>query len=230
MKLFSNWMGKKARRSSDIRPQKAEASRRNGDPMTSGVADLLEKLKALAASGKPGEAPELQQLAVRRHGAAFGEMRGSMEKISSGLRSLAVQSAHGAEQLDPNTLSRILDRMDSLGDATLRQIEGRIGATASREDRKHLQNLRDEMRIWLDARDEHLQAAQLSADELNERAEALREALIERAGRLMKAAEITAPVARIPVSAGLRHASHEAAGFAASLHAFTSSARLPPAD
>lgn len=229
MKLFSKWMGKKARRSSDIRPQKAEASRRN-DPMTSGVADLLEKLKALAASGKSREAPELQQWAVRRHGADFGQMRGSMEKISSGLRSLAVQSVHGAEQLDPNTLSRILDRMDSLGDATLRQIEGRIGATASREDRKHLQNLRDEMRIWLDARDEHLQAAQLSADELNERAEALREALIERAGRLMKAAEITAPVARIPVSAGLRHASHEAAGFAASLHAFTSSARLPSAD
>jgi hypothetical protein len=214
----------------DNETRQVQPAQPDNSPMALAVADLLEKLKALAAAAKTGEPTELRQLAARRYGTVLGGMRASMEKISVALRSLAVQSAHGAAHVDPNVLSRILDRMDSMGDATLRQIEGRIGVTASREDRKHLQNLRDETRKWLDARDAHLQDAQIAADELGERAKVLREALMARAGRLMKAAEMTAPIARISASSGLRHASPEAAGFAASLHALTSAARLPLAD
>jgi hypothetical protein len=228
MKLFSFWTA--AQKGTQAGPRQAQPAKPATGPLAHAVADLLGKLKALAACAKAGESVELQQLAARRHGAVLAEMRSSMEKISLGLRALAVQSAHGAAHVDPDVLSRILDRMDSLGDATLRQIEGRIGVTASREDRKHLQNLRDETRKWLDARDVHLQEAQLAADELSERAAVLREALMARAGRLMKAAEMTAPLARTPASAALRHASPEAAGFAASLHALTSAARLPAAD
>ena len=116
----------------------------------SGLAELLERLKALAATGKMHEADALREYIARHHKATLKQMGAGMGKMSGGLRSLAVQSAHGAAHLDPNALGRILDRMDGLGDATLRQIEGRIGVTVSRDDRRQLQVLRDEMRKWLD--------------------------------------------------------------------------------
>jgi len=122
-------------------------------------------------------APELQR------------MEAAMMKVADGLKLLSVQSAHGAVHLDPNALSRILDRMDNLGDATLRQIEGRIGVTNSRKNKSRLQALRDDMRDWLMARDAELQKAQLIVDELSDRAGNLRKQSLITAHRLAEAAD-----------------------------------------
>jgi len=193
------------------------------------LADLLARLNALASAGTMQEAEALRHYVARNHGETLKQMGAGMGKISAGARSLVVQSAQGAAHLDPNRLGRILDRMDNLGDATLRQIEGRIGVTVSRDDRRHLQVLRDEMRKWLDARDVHLQGAQLAVDELNAEAGELREELLRRSDRFGKVAEITAFVARLPEAEALRHATPEAAGFTASLRRLLAAARFTPA-
>jgi hypothetical protein len=112
---------------------------------------------------------------VERYAAALAQMNDGIGKIACGLYSLSSRAACDAVYLDPNALGRILDRMQNLGDATVRQIEGRIGVTISREDRKQLQDLRDEMRDWLAARDDQREGAQTAVDELNAYAATLRE-------------------------------------------------------
>jgi hypothetical protein len=190
------------------------------------LGELLESLKAMAAASKARERDAIREFVFRNRGAELKQMSAGMGKISAGLRSLSVQSAHGAGQLDPNRLGRILDRMDNLGDATLRQIEGRIGITVSREDRRQLQILRDQMRKWLDARDAHLQEAQLAVDGLNTAASELREELLSRSERLAKAAEIAEAAARTPDFETMRHATPEATAFAATLRAFLDEMRF----
>jgi len=229
MNFFQRWTKPEKKAPAGTGPQSpedqdpAEAEAETG---SSGLANLLGRLEALAATGKMHEADALREYIARNHKATLKRMSAGMGKISGGLRSLAVQSAHGAAHLDPNVLGRILDRMDGLGDATLRQIEGRIGVTVSRDDRRQLQVLRDEMRKWLDARDAHLQEAQLAVDDLSAGAGELREELLKRSDRLTKAAEITAWVAHTPDSEALRHAMPEAAEFADSLRNLLAESRF----
>jgi hypothetical protein len=180
-------------------------------------ADLKANAQGLA--GSAATAAQARDFILTHGAAALKHLDIGLTKIASGLRSLSKQSAHGAAHLDPNALSRILDRMDSLGDATLRQIEGRIGATTGREDRKRLQVLRDEMRKWLDARDAHLADAQLAVDDIGDRAKALRAQLLERADQLAEAAEFVSSAARALEADAGKHLLPEAAGLSKSLRA-----------
>jgi hypothetical protein len=193
-------------------------------PQDQEITELEGCLNALAASSTaPIRAAEHDPL-VTRHGERRHQTATTMDDVAGGLYRLAGQAARGAVQLDPNALLRILERMQNLGDATLRQIEGRIGVTISRDDRKELQDLRDAVRDWLVARDDEREKAQQAADELSVHATALREKSLAESRRLANAAEIASRAGAI-LKARPRASSSEAAAFAASLRAFLTALR-----
>ena len=88
--------------------------------------------------------------------------------------------------------------------------------------------MRDDMRAWLDARDSHLQQAQVAVDELSEKVAALREELLGKAERLSKAAEMLAWAARTAKNAPQRHALPEAAALSESLKGLLFEEEFPP--
>jgi hypothetical protein len=183
------------------------------------LLELLARLNALAVSGKTPIPVIGKDGVVPNRSASVHQMEASMDNVARGLHRLAGQAARGAAQLDPNALVRILDRMQNLGDATLRQIEGRIGVTVSRDDRKELQDLRDAVRDWLVARDDEREKAQQAGDELSVHANELREKFLAESRRLATAAQMAARAAAI-LKAGARVTSPEAAAFAGSLRTF----------
>lgn len=195
----------------------------NGDITEDSLSDLGARFQALAASCDPGTLDALQEFFVKQGAETLHHMGADMTKIASGLRSLSDLSAHGAAHLDPNASRRVLDRMRNLGDATLRQIDGRIAATVSRERRKRLQDLRDDMRNWLAARDAQLEKAERAVDDLKAHASMLRERCLIESNRLAKAAEFARKSADTsgsdPRLGQCWHASPEAAGFSGSLRA-----------
>ena len=204
------------------------------EPLQAQLSDLVARFTALTESAKKGKPQLSPHVSAKDKAALLSEMSTRLGKVAGGLRALSGQCAHAAAQIDPNALSRILDRMDSLGEATLRQIEGRIGMASSRKDRKRLQEMRDEMRAWLLARDDYLHEAQLAVDDIGDHASALRDDLLVKADRLTKAAEMTGWVAGNPgqdANGGLaRHASAEAADFSASLRNLLSEAEIVPSE
>jgi hypothetical protein len=206
MNIFRRWLRRK-----EFAPESQEDI----------LPELHARLDALMLRAHAPVADAMQDILARQFASTVDEMDTSLSTIAQGLRVLADQAAHGAAQLDPNALGRILDRMQNIGDATLRQIEGRIGTTLSRTDRSRLQDLRDEMRDWLAARDLEREKAQNAVDELNLRVDTLREKFLGEAQALAKAAELTdhaagtsaqhAPLTRF------RHATPEAGAFSAEL-------------
>lgn len=193
------------------------------------LLDLASGLEALAEADEQRDADSAPAFAAAHCAAMLRQMSTALSRAAHGMRVLSTQSVLGVAHLDPNALTRILDRMDSLGDATLRQIEGRIGITGPRDDRKRLQVLRDEMRKWLDARDNHLAQSQLVADQIGDRGREVREELLGKADHLARAAQILAAAARIYEADPGRHATQEAVSLAASLRTLLQEMRFPPA-
>lgn len=148
-----------------------------------------------------------------------------MEPVARTLHGLSGEAARGAAHVDPNVLTRILDRMQNLGDATLRQVEGRIGVTLSRDDRKELQDLRDAMRDWLVARDDEREKAQRAVDELSVRASELREEFLAESRHLAKGAQMAAHAAEI-LKASPHVVTPQARAFLASLRTFLTASRV----
>ena len=183
------------------------------------LPELDARLHALMLRAHAPVADALQDVLARQFAATIEQMDTKLCSVAQGLRSLSDQAAHGAAQLDPNALGRILDRMQNIGDATLRQIEGRIGTTLSREHRSKLQDLRDDMREWLAARDAEREKAQNAVDELNLRVSTLREKFLAEAQALAKAAEITDIASGHAPLSPFRHATPEASAFSAELRA-----------
>jgi hypothetical protein len=189
------------------------------------LLELMARLNALVASGKTQIPATEKDRVVQDNGASLHEMEAGMGDIARGLHRLSGQAARGAAQLDPNALARILDRMQNLGDATLRQIEGRIGVTISRDDRKELQDLRDAMRDWLVARDDEREKAQWSVDELSVRASEFRETFLTESRRLAKAGQMAARAAAI-LKARSHKTAPEAAAFSTSLRTLLVTSRV----
>jgi hypothetical protein len=232
MSFFFRRNDKSAPVDAPVTGSQASSKKPVNEPLQMELSDLVARFKALIddaeASAKGGSGK------AKHNAALIAEMSTRLGKVAGSLRSLSSQCAQAAAQVDPDALTRILDRMDSLGDATLRQIEGRIGTASSRKDRKRIQELRDEMRAWLLARDEYLYQAQTAADDIGGHANALRDELLVKADRLTKAAEMASWVAGNPgldADGGAnRHASAEAADFSASLRNLLAKAQVTPRD
>lgn len=195
-----------------------------------GLSELVDPLLAITESRETRKLDALQQTFVKQHGESLERMGSGMDKIADGLRVLSALAAQGAADLDPGGARRILDRMRNLGDATLRQIELKISAAVSRDDRKRLQNLRDEMRNWIAERNARLETAQLAVDELNIRAGLLRKESLIQSSRLARTAEMASRAAgtshRDPQRSRAEQISSDAAAFSGGLRALLLRARL----
>ena len=168
----------------------ALAKRYAASAVQGGLSYLEEPLSALNKSREPERHDALQQAFLKQYGASLQGLSDEMAKIAPGLRGLSNLTARGAAELDPSGTQRIYDRMRTLGDATLRQIEDALGAAVSREDRKRLQLVRDEMTDWMVGRDERLQEMLPAIEELNVRDGVLRSEALIQSNRLAKAAEM----------------------------------------
>lgn len=193
------------------------------------IEDVKWRLETWDMNGTSGKRDPLEDIFAKRYAPILDHMTAGMTNISHGLRSLSAMSARAATQFDPDGPRRILDRMHTLGDTVLRQIEGRLAATDSRGERKLLQDLRDEMWKWLDERDARIHEARLAVEDLAARANALRCESLSQAGRLAQASDLAGEAAG-PMTAGRvddvrGHAKPEAASFASSLRAFVLGAR-----
>ncbi len=195
----------------------------------SGLTYLAEPLSAMTRDDR-GKVDGLQRAFLKQYGTILERLGGDMAKIARGLRGLSSLTARGAAELDPSGAHRIFDRMRTLGDATLRQIEEALGAAVLRDDRKRLQILRDEMKDWLASRDERLQGMMPAVDELSIRAGVLRSEGLIQSNRLAKAAEMAGRAAGTSdIGARPNHAEQvapEAEIFSAKLRALLLGARL----
>ncbi len=147
----------------------------------------------LEAMGKHRSAPSSseEENLLSAHGPEVNRMHDEIASAARGLRQLADLAVRGAADLDPHSVSRILERKRDLGDATLRRIEDKIATTRSRKDKKRLQEMRDDMRNWLANRDARLESVQPVVDELALRTDVLRKTCMLQSKRLARAADLT---------------------------------------
>jgi hypothetical protein len=205
----------------------------NGETDLSSDADtIIEDMKlpvhAMNADGTSGKRDPMESIFAKRYAPIVDHMAGGMANISKDLHVLSVHCTRVAAQMDPDAPRRLLYRMRNLGDTVLRQIEGRLALTDSRTERKRLQDLRDNMWKWMSDRDERIHDAQLAAEDLAIRADAIRMESLSQTKRLSQVADL-ANDASGPISAdpheGLGHAKPEAAEFSALLRIFALIAR-----
>lgn len=194
------------------------------------LADALREARTQAgACFANAKRDALQDIFLNRHAPILEHMDNCMTGIAEDLHALSNHAAASAAKLDPHACGRILARMSNLGDIPLRQIEGRLAASDSRTKRKQLQDLRDEMWKWLAERDASIHEAQLAAEDLSGRIEALSKESLEQSRLLAEAADIAYRAAgRSNTGIGhdpSRHLAPEAAGLTASLRAFVRSAK-----
>jgi hypothetical protein len=191
------------------------------------LTHLAGPVEMLKARRSEPSLPE-QERFIEAHGLELDRMSAHCAKAALALRELADLAVRGAAELDPHSVSRIVERKRDLGDATLRRIEDKIAVTRSRKDKKHLQEMRDDMRNWLSNRDARLDSVQPTVEELSLRTDALRRACLVQARRLARAAELTA---RAGAEGNQRELSRrmqvarEALEFSASLRAFLLASR-----
>jgi hypothetical protein len=208
----------------------ALAKRYAASAVQGGLSYLEEPLGALSKSREPEGHDALQQAFLKQYGTTLQSLSDEMDKIARGLRGLSNLTARGAAELDPNGTNRIYDRMRTLGDATLRQIEDALGAAISRDDRKRLQLVRDEMTDWMVGRDERLQEMLPAMEELSIRAGVLRGEALIQSNRLAKAGEMAGRAAG--TSDSVAHPNHaeqaapEAETFSARLRALLLGAHI----
>jgi hypothetical protein len=208
----------------------ALAKRYAASAVQDGLTYLEEPLGAMSKSREPERHDALQQAFLQQYGTSLQDLSEEMAEIARGLRGLSNLTARGAAELDPNGTNRIYDRMRTLGDATLRQIEDALCAAVSRDDRKRLQLVRDEMTDWMVGRDERLQEMLPAIEELNVRDGVLRSEALIQSNRLAKAAEMAGRAAGTSDSGGhLNHAEQaapEAETFSARLRALLLGAHI----
>jgi hypothetical protein len=192
------------------------------------LSHLAAPLEILRAYRSAPVSPDEEHF-LKGHGPQLEAMSGDLAGAARALRVLADVAVRAAADLDPHSVSRILERKRDLGDATLRRIEDKIATTRSRKEKKHFQEMRDDMRNWLANRDARLESVQPLVDELALRADVLRKACLVQSRRLARAAELTARVAGGGNSATnvsqRTQMAREAMEFAACLRAFVLAAR-----
>jgi len=154
------------------------------------LSHLAVPLELIAKRRSAPASPEEENF-LKAHGPEVDRMGDDIASAARGLRQLADLAVRGAANLDPHSVSRILERKRDLGDATLRRIEDKIAVTRSRKDKKRLQEMRDDMRNWLANRDARLEGVQPIVDELALRTDVLRKACVVQSRRLARAAELT---------------------------------------
>jgi hypothetical protein len=188
------------------RPNTLEKLKRTSEHLTNSVPNaddaklqenlshLAQPLEMLRAYRSAPASPEEEHF-LTGYGPQLDAISRDLAVAARALRVLADVAVRAAADLDPHSVSRILERKRDLGDATLRRIEDKIATTRSRKEKKHFQEMRDDMRNWLANRDARLESVQPLVDELALRADALRKACLVQSRRLTRAAEMTARVA-----------------------------------
>jgi hypothetical protein len=188
---------------------------------------LASPVASLAERRKRGDAAQLALL--NRHGAALDRLQGELSSAGRGIGDLAGFAARGAASLDPDATRRILDRMRNIGDATMRLIEDRIASSGTREEGKRVRGLRDDLTAWIEHRNARVAQVQTAVDELNIRSNALRNACLMQAKRLVAASVLAAQISGRRVSGpdrdSITQASPDAMVFAAGLRALLLEAR-----
>jgi hypothetical protein len=147
------------------------------------VGALAERREAAKSDGK-------QQVVLERYAPILHRLDDDVSGIGRGMADLSAVAARGAASLDPDASRRLLDRMRSIGDATMRLIEDRIVSNGTRDEGKRLRALRDDLKIWIDDRNARLEQMQTAVDELNIRSNALRNESLMQAKRLAAAAAL----------------------------------------
>ena len=131
-----------------------------------------------------------QQLFLKRYAPVLQRLDDDVSAIGRGMGDLSAVAARGAASLDPDASRRLLDRMRSIGDTTMRLIEDRIASNGDREEGKRLRALRDDFKLWIEERNARLEEMQTAVDELNIRGNALRNGSLMQAKRLAAAAAL----------------------------------------
>jgi hypothetical protein len=203
----------------------AEALARGDAPDTVGQSILSHLQPQFYALIKGGQAlsPAAVQTVIKPHGAALAQLHGGMSAVGHSVGELASVTTRGAASLDPDATRRILDRMRSVGDTTLRLLEDRIASSGTREEGKRLRGLRDDLKAWIEARNARVEQMQAAVDELNIRANALRNECLMQAKRLAAASALAAQGSgrrAVSVADGAEQASPEAMVVSAALRAF----------
>jgi hypothetical protein len=210
----------------------AEALARGDAPDSVGqsiLPNIQEKFQALVKRGKAASNDAALHTVLKPHAAALDQLHGGMSNVSRSVGELASLATRGAASLDPDATRRILDRMRNVGDATLRLLEDRIVSSGTREEGKRLRGLRDDLKAWIDARNTRVEQMQAAVDELNIRANALRNECLMQAKRLAAASALAAQGSgrRVAVSSAdaAEQASPEAMVLSAALRALLLEAR-----
>jgi hypothetical protein len=147
------------------------------------VGALAERREAAKCDGK-------QQAFLKPYAAVLHRLDDDVSCVGRGMAELSAVAARGAASLDPDAPRRLLDRMRSIGDATMRLIEDRIVSNGTRDEGKRLRALRDDLKLWVDERNARLEQMQTAVEELSIRSNALRNESLMQAKRLAAAAAL----------------------------------------
>jgi len=147
------------------------------------ISVLAERREAAKTDGK-------QQVFLKRYAPVLHRLDDDVSSVGRGMADLSAIAARGAANLDPDASRRLLNRMRSIGDATMRLIEDRIASNGTRDEGKRLRALRDELKTWIEDRNARLEQMQTAVDELNIRSNALRNESLMQAKRLAAAAAL----------------------------------------
>jgi len=198
-----------------------------GQAVHAGLSYLAEPCEALAKDRSSRNLDALQAAFVKHYRHELDSMGGAMGKLPSHLRTLSEIAAKGAADCDPKAASRIKERMRTLGNATLRQIDDALVAAVSREERRRYVMLRDEMKDWIKQRNARVEASEAAVAELAVRGGALQNEGLIQSNRMARAAELAAGCAK-PDGLGrhVNQASADAGRFAARMRAVLLGARI----
>jgi len=198
-----------------------------GDAVQSGLSYLAEPCSALSRGRASHQSDALQAAFAKQYRAELDNMGAELGRLPAHLRRLSEIAGKGAADCDPKSARRIHDRMRTLGDVTLRQIEEALVAAVTREERRELVMLRDEMKDWMAQRNVRVEETGAAIDELTVRGRALQNEGLIQSNRLAKAADLAGECAK-PDGTG-RHTSQvsaEAGLFAARMRALLLGARI----
>jgi hypothetical protein len=170
-----------------------EAIARNDPPGEVGqgvLPHLAASIGALAERREAAKTDARQNVFLKRYAPVLNRLEDDVHSIGRSMGDLSGIVARGAASLDPDATSRVLSRMRQLGDAAMRLIEDRIASSGNREEGKRLRALRDDLKAWIEERNERLEQMQAAADELSIRSNALRNECVMQAKRLAAAAAL----------------------------------------
>jgi hypothetical protein len=170
-----------------------EAIARNDPPGEVGqgvLPHLAAPVGALAERREAVKTDAKQNVFLKRYAPVLNRLEDDVHSIGRSMGDLSVIAARGAASLDPDATRRVLSRMRQLGDAAMRLIEDRIASAGNREEGKRLRALRDDLKAWIEERNQRLEQMQAAVDELSIRSYALRNECVMQAKRLASAATL----------------------------------------